>query len=197
MYGGELKDVYVGAMGIGSSIMQVLTMPFMGLAQGAQPIIGFNYGAGKLSRVKHAFKLLFISSVTLSVLGWAAVQLFPGAFIAIFNDEQDLVTAATWALHVYMGCMFMLGIQFSCQNTFVALGQAKISLFLALLRKIILLIPLAYLLPLIITGNQVFAVYLAEPVADFLAAAATGLMFLYKFPRILKRREAELSQQGQ
>ena len=197
MYGGELKDVYVGAMGIGSSIMQVLTMPFMGLAQGAQPIIGFNYGAGKLSRVKHAFKLLFISSVTLSVLGWAAVQLFPGAFIAIFNDEQDLVMAATWALHVYMGCMFMLGIQFSCQNTFVALGQAKISLFLALLRKIILLIPLAYLLPLIITGNQVFAVYLAEPVADFLAAAATGLMFLYKFPRILKRREAELSQQGQ
>ena len=86
----------------------------------------------------------------------------------------------------------MLGVQFSCQQTFVALGQAKVSLFLALLRKIILLIPLIYILPHILTGNQVFAVYVAEPVADALAATTTGLMFAWKFPRILRRREKEL-----
>ena len=86
----------------------------------------------------------------------------------------------------------MLGVLFSCQQIFVALGQAKVSLFLALLRKIILVIPLIYILPHIITGDQVFAVYLAEPVADFLAAATTGLMFAWKFPRILRRREMEL-----
>ncbi|MEG1879507.1 MAG: MATE family efflux transporter [Pseudoflavonifractor sp.] len=191
MYGG---DAYVGAMTIGGSIMQVLTMPFMGMAQGAQPIIGFNYGAGKLDRVKQTFKLLLISSVFLSTLGWALVQLFPGAFISIFNDKKELVDIAMWAIRVYMGCMFMMGIQFACQNTFVALGQAKISLFLALLRKIILLIPLIYILPLIFTGNQVFAVYLAEPVADVLAATATGLIFMWKFPRILKGREAALAE---
>ncbi|MEG1857964.1 MAG: MATE family efflux transporter, partial [Pseudoflavonifractor sp.] len=191
LYGG---DLYVGAMTISSSVMQVLTMPFMGLAQGAQPIIGFNYGAGKLPRVKQTFKLLFFASFTLSTLGWALVQLFPGGFIAIFNDKPELVQAATWAVRIYMGGMFMMGIQFACQNTFVALGQAKASLFLALLRKIILLIPLIYILPLILTGNQVFAVYLAEPVADVLAASATGLIFLWKFPRILRKRAAELGE---
>ncbi len=191
-YGGAMADTYVGAMTIGSSIMQVLTMPFMGLAQGAQPIIGYNYGAGKLDRVKKAFKLLFLFSALLSVVGWAMVQLFPGAFIAIFNDKPELVGIATWAIRVYMGCMFMLGIQFSCQNTFVALGQAKVSLFLALLRKIILLIPLTFLLPLVFTGNPVLAVYAAEPVADILAGISTGLIFLWRFPKILRRREAEL-----
>lgn len=188
-YGG---DLYVGAMTIASSIMQVLVMPFMGLAQGAQPIIGYNYGAGKLSRVRHTFRLLFLFTVLLSTLGWAAVQFFPEVFVAVFNDKPELVSATVWAMHIYFGCMFMLGVQFACQNTFVALGQAKISLFLALLRKIFLLIPLAYLLPLLLTGNQVFAVYLAEPVADFTAAAVTGLVFLYQFPKILKKREMEL-----
>lgn len=187
-YGG---DLYVGAMTIGSSLMQVLTMPFMGLAQGAQPIIGFNFGAGQMDRVKKTFKLLFISSICLSVLGWAAVQLFPGAFVALFNDKPELVEVAVWALHIYLAGLFMLGVQFSCQNTFVALGQAKISLFLALLRKVILLIPLVYLLPLFLQ-NKVFAVYLAEPVADVLAATATGLIFLFRFPKILEQRQRTL-----
>ena len=188
-YGG---DLYVGAMTISSSIMQVLTMPFMGLAQGAQPIIGFNYGAGKLDRVKHAFRLLLIFSVALSVLGWVAVECFPGTFVALFSNKPELVEATVWAVRIYFGCIFMMGMQFSCQNTFVALGQAKVSLFLALLRKMILLIPLACFLPLILTGNQVFAVYLAEPAADFLASIATGLLFAYKFPKILKKRQEEI-----
>lgn len=192
-YGGAMADTYVGAMTIGSSIMQVLTMPFMGLAQGAQPIIGHNYGAGKLDRVRHTAKLLIICSLICSVTAWALVQLFPGMFIAIFNDKPELVAVASWAIRIYMGGMLMLGLQWSCQNAFVALGQAKISLFLALLRKVILLIPLTFILPLIFTGDPVVAVYTAEPVADVVAAAVTGSIFFWRFPKILKKRENELA----
>ena len=188
-YGG---NKFVGAMTICSSIMQVLTMIFQGLAQGAQPIVGYNYGSGQLDRVRKTFRLLITAGIIYSVAGCLLVELFPHAFVAMFNDKPELVEAAVWALRIYLACFFMLGVQFSCQQTFVALGQAKVSLFLALLRKIILLIPLIYILPHIITGDQVFAVYLAEPVADFLAAATTGLMFAWKFPRILRRREMEL-----
>lgn len=188
-YGG---DVYVGAMTIASSIMQVLVMPFMGLAQGAQPIIGYNYGAGNVDRVKRTFKMLFLGGMGLSVLGFALVQLFPAVFISIFNDKPELVQVTEWAMHVYFGGMFMLGMQFSCQQTFVALGEAKVSLFLALLRKIVLLIPLIYILPQFL-ANQVFAVYLAEPVADITAAVVTGLVFAWRFPKILAARAARES----
>ena len=188
-YGG---NVYVGAMTICSSIMQVLSMIFQGLAQGAQPIVGYNYGVGKLDRVRKAFRLLLTAGVVYAVAAWLLVQFFPHVFVALFNDKPELVEAAVWALRIYLACFFMLGVQFSCQQTFVALGQAKVSLFLALLRKVILLIPLIYILPHILTGNQVFAVYVAEPVADALAATTTGLMFAWKFPRILRRREKEL-----
>ena len=185
------NDVFVGAMTIASSIMQVITMPFMGLAQGAQPIIGFNYGAGKLDRVKQAFKLLFISGLVYSITAFLLVQLFPGAFIAIFNDKPELVEAARRTMRVYFAGLFILGVQFSCQQTFVALGEAKVSLFLALLRKIILLIPLVFVLPLILS-EKVFAVWLAEPVADILASVSTGLIFMWRFPKILKRRRDKL-----
>ena len=188
-YGG---NTYVGAMTICSSIMQVLSMIFQGMTQGAQPIVGYNYGAGNLDRVRKTFRLLITVGVIYSITGWLLIQLFPHAFVALFNDKPELVEAAVWALRIYLACFFILGVQFSCQQTFVALGQAKVSLFLALLRKIILLIPLIYILPHIITGDQVFAVYLAEPVADALAATTTGLMFAWKFPRILRRREQEL-----
>ena len=191
-YGG---DPAVGAMTICSSIMQVFSMLFQGLSQGAQPIIGFNFGAGNLDRVKKTFRLLFISSLIFSCSVWAAIQLFPGLFVSLFNDKPELVEIAVWTLRVYVACMFMMGIQFSCQQTFVALGEAKISLFLALLRKIILLIPLIYILPHILPGNQVFAVFLAEPIADFLAASTTGLIFLWRFPRILTRRRQILGPQ--
>lgn len=187
-YGG---DPYVGAMTIASSVMQVGTMPLHGLAQGAQPIIGFNYGAGNLDRVRKAFRLLLTSCLTFTVVIWALVELFPGVFIAVFNDKPELVEVAIRTLRVYFAGIFMFGIQSSCQQTFVALGEAKISLFLALLRKIILLIPLIFILPLFLS-DKVFAVWLAEPVADILAAATTGAMFAYRFPKILKRRGEEL-----
>ena len=188
-YGG---DLYVGAMTIASSIMQVLWMPFQGLAQGAQPIIGYNYGAGSLDRVKRCFSLMLRFSLLLSVAGWAAVELFPGVFVALFNNKPELVALTVRVLRIYMAGFFMMGLQSACQQTFVALGQARVSLFLALLRKVILLIPLIYLLPLLLTGNQVFAVYLAEPAADLLAATATGLVFLRRFPRILEARRKQL-----
>ena len=188
-YGG---DPAVGAMTICSSVLQVFFLLLQGIAQGAQPIIGFNYGAGKLDRVKKAYKLLLISAFSFSCAACLALELFPHSFVLLFNDKPELVDLAVWALRIYVAGMFMLGIQTSCQQTFVALGQAKISLFLALLRKIILLLPLILILPRLITGHQVMAVFLAEPVADVLAALTTGLMFLWRFPRILERRRKEL-----
>ncbi len=183
-------DSAVGAMTICSSVMQVLSMMLQGLGQGAQPIIGFNYGAGALERVKKAFRLFFTSGVVFTVCSWAIIQLFPGVFVGLFNDKPQLVGIAVWAMRIYLACYFVLGVQSTCQQTFVALGQAKISLFLALLRKVILLIPLIFLLPLFFE-DKVFAVFLAEPVADFLAAATTGTMFLRRFPRILERRRLQ------
>lgn len=192
-YGG---DPAVGAMTICSSIMQVFYLLFQGLSQGAQPIVGYNYGAGNLDRVKKAFRLLFICALTFSTLSCLAIEIFPGMFVAMFNDKPELVEIALWTLRVYAAGMFMLGIQNSCQQTFVALGQAKISLFLALLRKIILLIPLIFILPQFLE-NKVLAVFLAEPSADILAAIVTGSLFFWRFPKLLRAREAELKQQTQ
>ena len=190
-YGG---DPAVGAMTICSSIMQVFFLLFQGLSQGAQPIVGFNYGAGNLDRVKKTFRLLLTSALVFSCSACAAIELFPGLFVAMFNDKPELVSMAVWTLRVYAAGMFMLGVQNACQQTFVALGQAKISLFQALLRKIILLIPLILILPQFLE-DKVLAVFLAEPAADILAALTTGGMFLWHFPRILARRRAELDQQ--
>ena len=189
-YGG---DPAVGAMTICSSIMQVFFLLFQGLSQGAQPIIGYNYGAGSLDRVKRAFRLLFLTSITFSTVSCLAIELFPGAFVAMFNDKPELVEMAVWTLRVYAAGMFMLGVQCACQQTFVALGQAKISLFLALLRKIILLIPLIFILPNFLE-NKVLAVFLAEPAADILAALTTGTLFFWQFPKLLKARAAELQE---
>ena len=191
-YGG---DPAVGAMTICSSIMQVFYLLFQGLSQGGQPIVGYNYGAGNLDRVKKTFRLVFTCSLVFSTLSCLAIELFPGMFVAMFNDKPELVEIAVWTLRVYAAGMFMLGVQNACQQIFVALGQAKISLFLALLRKIILLIPLIFILPHFI-ANQVLAVFLAEPAADILAALTTGGMFFWRFPRILRERENELKKQS-
>ena len=191
-YGG---DPAVGAMTICSSIMQVFYLLFQGLSQGAQPIIGYNYGSGQLDRVRKAFRLMFTCAVAFSTTVCLVLELFPGLFVAIFNDDPALVDIAIWTLRVYAAGMFMLGIQTACQQTFVALGQAKTSLFLALLRKIILLIPLIFLLPAFLS-NKVLAVFLAEPAADVTAALTTGAVFLWRFPKILRERELQL-QAGQ
>ena len=187
-YGGDLA---VGAMTVLTSMMQFAMMPLQGLSQGAQPIISYNFGARNPQRVRDAFSCLLKSCVLYSTALWALVQLFPRVFVQIFNNNPALVDYAAWALRVYMGTTCLFGIQIACQQTFVALGNAKTSLFLAVLRKIILLIPLIYILPNFF-ANKTFAVFLAEPVADFLAVSSTAAMFAVQF----RRSMAELEEAG-
>ncbi len=181
-YGG---DIAVGAMTNLNSIMQVLWMTLSGLTQGAQPLISYNYGAQKLDRVRTAFKLLIISTMSLSVIFFLGVQVYPQGFAALFSDNQELIDKTAWALRIFMGGAFALGAQSACQQTFISLGQAKTSLLLALLRKVILLIPLVLILPLFFT-DKVFGVFFAEPVADLIAVATTVTTFAVQSRKLLR-----------
>ncbi|AEM22663.1 NorM, Na+-driven multidrug efflux pump [Brachyspira intermedia PWS/A] len=180
-YGGDLA---VGAMTILSSIMQFSFLPIMGLTQGAQPIISYNYGANNLNRVKSAFKILLISCLSFSFLMWFISEFFPYVFVRIFTSDEELINYAIWALKIYMAASLIFGAQTACQQTFVALGNAKISAFLAILRKVILLIPLIFILP-IFMENKVMAVLLAEPIADFLAVCTTVTLFTISFKKLM------------
>ncbi len=184
-YGG---DIAVGAMTVLTSIMQFAMMPLQGLTQGAQPIVSYNYGARNPQRVRRAFKVLLIACVTYSLTLWALVQLFPQLFALMFTSNQELVDYAAWALRIYMAATGIFGVQIACQQTFVALGNAKTSLFLAALRKIILLIPLIYILPHFFEDKS-FAVFLAEPVADVLAVCTTATMFFFQFRKSMAALE--------
>lgn len=183
-YGGDLA---VGAMTIISSIMQLVYLPMQGLAQGAQPIISYNYGAGNKERVKKTFKMFITISLSYSVVMWLFVMLLPQLLVRIFTSDAQLMETASWALRIYMAGIFALGAQTACQQTFVSLGQANVSIILALLRKIILLIPLVYILPLFL-ADKVLGVFLAEPFADVIAATVTTIVFVVKFPKILKNK---------
>lgn len=185
-YGG---DVAVGAMTILSSIMQLQSMPTQGLAQGAQPIISYNYGANKTDRVQKTYRLLFISCFSYTMIFWLLAELFPSVFVSIFNNSPELVDTTTWALRIYMATSGLFGIQMAVQQTFVALGQAKLSLFIACLRKIILLIPLIYILPHFFT-DKVFAVFLAEPIADFFSVTVAATLFLLNIRKILGKAKS-------
>ena len=182
-YGG---DIAVGAMTILTSVMQFAMLPLQGLGQGAQPIISYNYGAHKADRVKAAFKLLLKVSLIYSTLLWACVMLFPGGFAAMFTNSQQLMDYTQTALRIYMACMLLFGIQMACQMTFTSLGKAKASILVAVMRKFILLIPLIYLLPAILPIDQTLAVYMAEPVADFIAVTFTAIFFTFQFKKVLK-----------
>ena len=180
-YGG---DNAVGAMTIMASVMQLAMLPLTGLTQSAQPIISYNYGARKTDRVKKTFKLLLISSLVFTTLTWMVAMFFPEILIALFSSDESLVGITVYGIRIYMAALFMLGAQTACQQTFVALSQAKVSLLLALLRKIILLIPLIFILPGFI-DDKVTAVLLAEPVADFLASVTTVIVFAIMIKKIL------------
>ena len=181
-YGG---DIAVGAMTILTSVMQFSMLPLTGLTQGGQPIISYNFGAKNADRVKKAFKLLLISCLTYSTVLWASAMIFPKAFILIFNNDPELVDFASRALRIYMAVSCIFGIQIACQQTFIALGNAKASLFLALLRKIILLIPLIYIMPMFME-DKTTAVFTAEPVADILAVTTTAILFIIQFKKAMK-----------
>ena len=184
-YGG---DVAVGAMTILSSVMQMSMLPIQGLTQGAQPIIGFNYGAKKMDRVKKTFRLLLLSCVTFTAVIWLICMLLPQAFILIFTDQAELIAFTKWAMRIYMAVSLIFGVQISCQQTFIALGNAKTSVFLALLRKVLLLIPLIYILPAFME-DKLMAVLLAEPVADVIAVTTTSILFYRTYRSLGKEKE--------
>lgn len=174
MFGGDLA---VGAMTIMSSIMQIVVMPLQGLAQGAQPIVSYNYGAKQMDRVKKTFKLTLISCLGFTVSMCSLLMIFPNIFVAIFNNKPELVEITTWAIRIYFLGIFVFGAQIACQQTFLALGQAKISLFLALLRKVVLLVPLIYILPNFFQ-DKLMGVLVAEPIADIIATLTTVTCFM-------------------
>ena len=185
-YGG---DVAVGAMTVLTSINQLITMPLSGVCQGGQPLISYNYGAKKFDRVKEAFFCQFGVCVTYTTLFWLMILLFPNVFAGIFTSDAALVDYTAWALRIFLACGFSVGFQLSCQQAFMALGQAKISLVMALLRKVFLLIPLIFILPNFF-ADKAFAVFLAEPVSDIIAAAVTTFMFFRFFIKMLKEGKA-------
>ena len=182
-YGG---DIAVGAMTIITSISQLATLPLQGICQGGQPIMSYNFGAGNKDRVKKAFFTQFKVCTIFTTLFCIIVIAFPRLFAGIFSNNTELITYTAWALRIYMAGIFSLGFQVCCQQSFMALGQAKVSLLLACLRKLILLIPLIFILPLFIQ-NKVFAVFLAEPISDILAAIITTITFLSRFNKILDK----------
>ena len=185
-------DVAVGAMTVLTSINQLITMPLSGVCQGGQPLISFNYGAKKFDRVKEAFFCQFGVCVAYTTVFWLALMCLPNMFAGIFTSDAALVDYTAWALKIFLACGFSVGFQISCQQAFMALGQAKISLIMALLRKVFLLIPLIFVLPLFFGAeNKAFAVFLAEPVSDVIAAAVTTFMFFRFFTRMLKEGKAQ------
>lgn len=185
-YGG---DIAVGAMTILTSVMQFAMLPLQGLAQGAQPISSYNYGAGNAKRVKKTFKLLLISSLVYSIVLWAAIMLFPNIFANIFTPKAELVDFTSKALRVYCAVLFVFGIQIACQMTFISLGNAKASIIVAVVRKFVLLLPLIYIMPSIFTADKTTAVYLAEPVADTIAVSFTAILFAITFKKSMKELE--------
>jgi len=182
-------DVAVGAMTVLTSINQLITMPLSGVCQGGGPLISFNYGAKKYDRVKEAFFCQFGTCVAYTTVFWLLLMLFPNVFAGIFTSDAALVDYTAWALKIFLACGFSVGFQLSCQQAFMALGQAKISLVMALLRKVFLLIPLIFILPNFFQ-NKAFAVFLAEPVSDIVAAAVTTFMFFRFFIKMLKDGKA-------
>jgi len=188
-YGG---DIAVGAMTILTSVMQFAMLPMQGIAQGAQPILSYNYGAKNADRIKKTFQLLLISCLTYSFVIWGAIILFPQMFAGIFTPDTSLIGFTATALRIYCGVMCIFGIQIACQMTFVSIGNAPCSILVAIVRKFVLLLPLIYLMPHLMADNTL-GVYAAEPVADMIAVTFTAILFTIQFQKALKSLTANHS----
>ena len=184
-YGG---DIAVGAMTILTSVMQFAMLPLQGLAQGAQPITSYNYGARNIERVKLSFKLLLKVSLIYSSLLWLLVMIMPRVFTSIFTSDIILIEYAIKPLRTYLAALLIFGIQVACQMTFISLGNAKASIVVAVVRKFVLLLPLIYLMPTI-TTDKTYGIYLAEPIADVFAVTFTAVLFAIQFRKALKKIE--------
>lgn len=182
-YGG---DIAVGAMTILTSVMQFAMLPLQGLGQGAQPIISYNYGAKNVERVRATYKLLLKVSLVYSVMLWIFIMIFPQGFAGMFTTDKELMEFTKTALRIYMAGTAIFGIQIACQMTFNALGNAAESVIVAVVRKFVLLIPLIYLMPIFLKGDQVKAVYMAEPIADVIAVTFTSILFYFRFRKTLR-----------
>ena len=180
-YGG---DIAVGAMTILTSVMQFAMLPLQGIAQGSQPIASYNYGAKNADRVKKTFRLLVITCLTYSTLLWAAVQIIPKVFVSIFTSDAKLVAFTAPMLKIYLGGLFLFGIHIACQITFTSLGKAVNSIIVAVMRKFVLLLPLIYIMPHVVS-NPTIGVYMAEPIADIIAVLFTSVLFTFQFKKAL------------
>ncbi len=180
-------DIYVTVMTVATSVSQLVFMPLSGFAQGAQPVTGYNYGAREYERVKQCFWFLVKASVTYAVLAWLVLMLFPRQLIGIFNNDPQLMETAIPMFRIFFCMNFIMSLQMSAQNTFVAMGEAKKATFFALYRKVMLLIPLILILPRI--GFGITGVFAAEPVADTISALTCFTTFLLTAYRKLGRLE--------
>ncbi|MDE6214494.1 MAG: polysaccharide biosynthesis C-terminal domain-containing protein, partial [Lachnospiraceae bacterium] len=186
LYGG---DMYVGSLTIMQSIMQFFSAPLNGFTQGMTPIVSYNYGAKNFERVKLLYRWLIGMCFGFRFLTTAAVMVFPCFFAGFFTNETELVLLTGEVMPIFMAGMLVFGLQNGIQPTFLALGQAKVSLFIAVLRKIILLIPLAIILPHFF---GVMGVYYAEPVSDTLSAVTASVLFLCNIRKILSQEALEM-----
>ena len=191
----QYGDLYVALQSILFSLIQIVWMPLNDFAQGASPIISYNYGAGRLDRARQTFRLLLLVDVIFAVGVVGFIELFPAAVLHIFSGNAELHALGTLPLRVYILGMAAMGVQSACQNTFLALGQAKISMFLACLRKLFLIWPLALILPHLF-GLGVWGLFLAEPIADFTAATVTYVAFRLRSRKLLYRRPEEAPAQS-
>ncbi len=183
-YGGDLA---VGSMTIMMSAMQLFMMPIMGLGQGAQPILSYNYGAKQYDRMKQAFKLFFIACLSFAVLVWAVMMLLPQWFVMIFNRDPELMALTTWGMRIFFLGIFAMGAQNAIQQLLLSIGRAKTSIFIATMRKVILLIPLAMILPRFF-GLQ--GIYMAEPISDLTSATIACCIFLVQAKGIFGKMQA-------
>lgn len=184
-YGG---DVYVGSLTILQSVMQLINTPISGFTQGVQPILSYNYGAGNIERVKKTYKRIIGITAAASFCITLSAMLLPGMYARVFTDDMELIGVVRRVMPVFVAGMLIFGIQMGCQTTFMGLGQAKISLFMALLRKVFLLVPFAIIFPMV--TKDVMSIYYAECSADAIAAVVCGTVFLCNIRKILVRGPA-------
>ena len=185
-YGG---DIAVGAMTILTSVMMFAMLPLQGIGMGAQPIISYNYGARNTARVRRTFWDLLAVSLTYSTILWAAVMIAPRFFAGIFTPDPVLLDFTGKALRIYAAGIIIFGIQMACQMTFTSLGKAFSSIAVAVVRKFVLLMPMIYLMPMLVS-DKTMGVYMAEPVSDYLAVCFTMILFAIEFKKALKAMNA-------
>jgi len=182
----SFDDIYVSALTVMQSAMQMVSIPLAGFTQGVSPIISYNYGHKNNNRVKQTLKYTFLIGVTFNLLGMLFMIAFPRMVASVFTSDAALISIVGKFLPLFLAGMTIFGLQRVCQNTFIALGDAKVSLCIALLRKVVLLVPLALILPRFM---GVSGVYASEAIADATAAILCTVIFIFRFPQLLKKNE--------